>query len=223
MRFRSGLPGSGASACLKHGDHSGSVDAGKRPRPGSHGAEHPLDSAWGDRHVSTHRRQEIAMRTPLQLTFAACILACHTQAAPLPQLQPYTIAAGLPDVVEPAPLDSVRVEGWLGQRIQANATNRLLTIELEPLLAGFRQKPGVHPWIGEHIGKSMNAATLAWVYTGDARLREKLDYAAAELVKAQEPDGYLGTYIPEKRFGLNPGSDWDVWSHKYNLIGLLTY
>src|SRR6185295_10608769 len=48
-------------------------------------------------------------------------------------------------------------------------------------------------------------------------------YAAAELVKAQEPDGYLGTYVPEKRFGLYEGADWDVWSHKYNLMGLLTY
>jgi DUF1680 family protein len=69
----------------------------------------------------------------------------------------------------------------------------------------------------------MHAATLAWAYIGEPRLREKLDYAAAELVKAQEADGYLGTYVPDKRFGLYQGSDWDVWSHKYNLIGLLTY
>ena len=46
---------------------------------------------------------------------------------------------------------------------------------------------------------------------------------AAELIACQEPDGYLGTYSPDKRFGLYEGADWDVWSHKYNLIGLLTY
>jgi DUF1680 family protein len=46
---------------------------------------------------------------------------------------------------------------------------------------------------------------------------------AADLIACQEPDGYLGTYLPEKRFGLYEGADWDVWSHKYNLIGLLTY
>ncbi len=105
----------------------------------------------------------------------------------------------------------------------ANATNRLLTVDTEPLLAGFRHKPGVHPWIGEHVGKWMHAATLAWAYSGEPRLRTKLDRVAAELVAAQEPDGYLGTYVPEKRFGLYPGADWDVWSHKYNLMGLLTY
>ena len=44
-----------------------------------------------------------------------------------------------------------------------------------------------------------------------------------DLIAAQEPDGYLGTYVPEKRFGLYEGADWDVWSHKYNLMGLLTY
>ncbi|MCU0871844.1 MAG: glycoside hydrolase family 127 protein, partial [Pirellulaceae bacterium] len=34
---------------------------------------------------------------------------------------------------------------------------------------------------------------------------------------------YLGTYVPEQRFGLYRGADWDVWSHKYNLMGLLHY
>lgn len=129
----------------------------------------------------------------------------------------------LQDAAEMLSPGAIKVGGWLGGRVEANATNRLLRIDAEPLLAGFKQKPGSHPWIGEHIGKWMHAATLAWAYTGDPRLREKLDQAVAELVAAQEPDGYLGTYVPDKRFGLYPGADWDVWSHKYNLIGLLTY
>ena len=29
--------------------------------------------------------------------------------------------------------------------------------------------------------------------------------------------------FPKSAFGLYPGADWDVWSHKYNLMGLLTY
>src|SRR5262249_45088058 len=43
------------------------------------------------------------------------------------------------------------------------------------------------------------------------------------LLKTQEPDGYLGTYIPAKRWGLYPDADWDVWVHKYDLLGLLAY
>ncbi len=58
---------------------------------------------------------------------------------------------------------------------------------------------------------------------GRPRPPRKLDRVAADLIHSQEPDGYLGTYVPAQRFGLFEGADWDVWSHKYNLIGLLTY
>jgi DUF1680 family protein len=136
---------------------------------------------------------------------------------------PFRAAAGWQDEAEVLSPSAIQIEGWLGARILANATNRLLTVDTEPFLAGFHQKPGSHPWIGEHVGKWMHAATLAWAYTGDPRLRAKLDRVASDLIAAQEPDGYLGTYVPEKRFGLYEGADWDVWSHKYNLLGLLTY
>lgn len=136
---------------------------------------------------------------------------------------PFKAPARLPDVLESASLDGVRLEGFLGRRVAVNAETRLLHVDPAPLLAGFKRKPGSHPWIGEHIGKWMHATTLAWANTGNPALRAKLDAVAAELIAAQEPDGYLGTYVPEKRFGLFPEADWDVWSHKYNLMGLLTY
>jgi DUF1680 family protein len=140
-------------------------------------------------------------------------------------IEPVTFAvpARLPDRAEILPPSHIRLGGWLGARIDANARNRLLEVDTEPLLAGYRKRPGAHPWIGEHVGKWLHAATLAWAYTGDPKLKAKLDLVAADLIACQEPDGYLGTYLPEQRFGLDRGSDWDVWSHKYNLIGLLTY
>ncbi len=136
---------------------------------------------------------------------------------------PYKVAAVMPDVVEPVEPSAVKLEGWLGARIDANVRGRLEVVDTVPLLAGYLKRPGDHPWIGEHVGKWLHAATLAWAYTGDPALRKKLDQVAAELISTQEPDGYLGTYLPAQRFGLYPGADWDVWSHKYNLIGLLTY
>jgi uncharacterized protein len=136
---------------------------------------------------------------------------------------PYAAPARLPDVAECLPPSAVHVDGWIGHRIDVNVSRRLLTVDTEPLLAGFHKKPGVQAWIGEHVGKWLHAATLAWVYTGDPALRKKLDRVAAELIGTQESDGYLGTYVPEKRFGMYPDADWDVWVHKYNLIGLLTY
>ena len=153
---------------------------------------------------------------------AGLISVMTTQAASI-EPQPFRVPAKWPDAAEVLSPSAVHIDGWLGARLAVNEKNRLLQVDTEPLLAGFRKKPGSHPWIGEHIGKWMHAATLAWAYTGDPALRAKLDTAAAELIKAQEPDGYLGTYEPGKRFGLYRGADWDVWSHKYNLMGLLTY
>jgi uncharacterized protein len=152
----------------------------------------------------------------------ASLCTAAASAAPITAL-PFKAAAKIPDQAEALSPSAIHIEGWLGARIEANATNRLLHVDTEPLLAGFRKKPGSHPWIGEHVGKWLHAATLAWAYTGDPALRQKLDAVAADLVKAQEPDGYLGTYVPDKRFGLYREADWDVWSHKYNLMGLLTY
>src|SRR5437016_3586821 len=124
--------------------------------------------------------------------------------------------------VLPAP-GAVKVGGLLGERYNRNEKNRLLHVDEEELLAGFRHRPGKQAWIGEHVGKWLHAASLAYANTGDPALRAKLDRVARELLKTQEPDGYLGTYIADKRFGLYPNADWDVWVHKYDLIGLLAY
>jgi DUF1680 family protein len=114
--------------------------------------------------------------------------------------------------------DRVRLTGWLGMRMEANATNRLVRLDPARLLEGYRKRPGRQTWDGEHVGKWLHAATLAWVYTRDPVLRQKLDYVAAELCKCQLEDGYLGTYLEKDRWTF-----WDAWAHKYNLIGLLTY
>jgi DUF1680 family protein/inosine-uridine nucleoside N-ribohydrolase len=159
----------------------------------------------------------------LSAVLPSLVAALSVVGVPSVEPLPDRVPARLPDLAEMLSPAAIHLDGWLGARVLANATNRLMHVDTEPLLAGFRNKPGSHPWIGEHIGKWMHAATLAWAYTGDPALRAKLDRAATELIATQEPDGYLGTYLPGKRFGLERDADWDVWSHKYNLIGLLTY
>ena len=155
-------------------------------------------------------------------SLAILLIAAPAAAGSIEPL-PAQVAPRITDTLEVLSPGAVHIDGWIGKRIDANVRRRLLPIDTEPLLAGYRHRPGSHPWIGEHIGKWLHAATLAWAYTGDPQLREKLDRVAAELIRCQKADGYLGTYVPKKRFGLYPGNDWDVWSHKYNLIGLLTY
>ena len=118
--------------------------------------------------------------------------------------------------------DCNQLSGWIGSRIDANEKNRLVKIDPARLLEGYRQRPGRQSWEGEHVGKWLHAATLAWVNTGDQELRKKLDYTVTELVKCQEADGYLGTYSLEGK-PWSRWSEWDVWAHKYNIIGLVTY
>src|SRR6478609_3219551 len=113
---------------------------------------------------------------------------------------------------------ATHLNGFLGVRLDSNVSNRLVKIDEDRLLEGFRKRPGRQAWDGEHVGKWLHAATLAWDYTQDAKLREKLDRVVVELSKCQLEDGYLGTYLPAQRW-----MEWDVWAHKYDMLGLLTY
>ncbi len=146
---------------------------------------------------------------------AGCMTASAFSAiTPLPD----KVTPVVPDVQASQIPDAVQLTGWMGSRISASEANRLARIDTDRLLEGYRKRPGRQAWDGEHIGKWLHAATLAWVYTGDTTLRRKLDTAVAQLMQCQLEDGYLGTYAPKDRW-----TEWDVWSHKYNLIGLLTY
>ncbi|MCC6126481.1 MAG: glycoside hydrolase family 127 protein [Pirellulales bacterium] len=126
-------------------------------------------------------------------------------------------ACAVADIQDAQSPHCLALTGTIGTRIDANV-KRLLAVDTERLLEGFRKRPGRQEWDGEHIGKWLHAATLAWVYTGNPELRAKLDRAAAELVKCQLEDGYLGTYLPKDNW-----TEWDVWVHKYNLLGLIAY
>jgi DUF1680 family protein len=166
-------------------------------------------------------KQPIALQTLFRLTvIISIILAASTlclnsaEVIPLPD----KITPAVPDRQDFQIPDRVHLTGWVGSRIEASEANRLVKLDPARLLEGYRQRPGRQAWDGEHVGKWLHAATLAWVNSGDPALREKLDYVVAELIKCQLPDGYLGTYLEKDRW-----TEWDVWAHKYNLIGLITY
>ena len=160
-----------------------------------------------------HRTRSCAGRAALLLGLAA-LAAQATPVSLVPEKVP-PVVADRQDFQIP---DRVHLQGWLGSRLLVNESNRLAQLDPARLLEGYRHRPGRQTWDGEHVGKWLDAATLAWVNSGDPALRKKLDYVAAELCKCQLPDGYLGTYLPKDYW-----TQWDVWAHKYNLIGLITY
>jgi len=128
----------------------------------------------------------------------------------------------------PADYRNTNYEGWIHERMQINVEKRLLQLDLDMILNPFVNRPGVQWWDGEHVGKYLHAATYAWRFTGDENLKERMDYAVKMLIGSQLPNGYLGTYEEKDQFGQGDGLGWmgpiwDAWTHKYNLIGLLTY
>jgi len=140
--------------------------------------------------------------------------------------------------------------GLIGERVDLWRNNRLWNIaESGYLIDGFENRPGIHPWQGEHLGKWLHAATLAYNVNRDAKLKKKLDEMVERLIATQLPNGYLGTYAddvtfmsmpenvslksvfddvaeqkkPDQKTKKKPAGGWDIWTHRYNLYGLLTY
>jgi DUF1680 family protein len=146
----------------------------------------------------------------VRLSFCAFLLAAPAALA--------AVAPAVPDRFIPAPFESQRISGMLGERMQVNLEKRLLQLDEKAVIAGFEHRPGEQDWIGEHAGKFLDAAVKTYEYSHDERLKTLMDRVARELIAAQLPDGYLGTYTDDKRW-----TSWDVWVHKYDLIGLLSY
>ncbi len=160
------------------------------------------------------------MKIPLMMAIAAMPLGSVRAADVLPL--PEKVTCAIPDKQAFQQPDRVHLTGWIGSRMEVNAKGRLAKIRPERLIMSYENRPGCQAYDGEHIGKWLHAATLAWVNNGDPELRKKMDQVATSLLKWQLEDGYLGTYNldgkPWARW-----TEWDVWTHKYNLIGLITY
>jgi DUF1680 family protein len=122
------------------------------------------------------------------------------------------------DVYIPSPYENQKIGGILGLRMEINLEKRLLEIDQETMLSGFRSRPGKQDWIGEHVGKYLETACNTWQYSHNPELKKQMDYILEALLGSQLADGYLGTYTPDKYW-----TSWDVWVHKYDLIGLIAY
>lgn len=99
-------------------------------------------------------------------------------AAAGPAPVPFRVVAPVPDAAEILLPDAVHIDGWLGRRIDANVTNRLLQVDTVPLLAGFHKRPGEMAWIGEHVGGLDNQIIAPGDEVGrgegEVRCRERL-------------------------------------------------
>ena len=141
------------------------------------------------------------------------LIAEYTSAIILP-----LIPNAVHDMYVPSTYENQRIGGILGLRMEINLEKRLLEIDQETMLSGFLSRPGKQDWIGEHVGKYLETACNTWQYSHNPDLKKQMDHILQVFLSTQLADGYLGTYTPDKYW-----TSWDVWVHKYDLIGLIAY
>lgn len=119
-------------------------------------------------------------------------------------------------VCQPAALSGQTMDpsSYLGRRVDINyRTGLLQTFDPDEYLRGYGAKPKWPP--GEYLGKFIQGLARMHVLTGDGAARDRLDRIVRGWLKIQSPDGWLGSYARFK--------SWDIWEHKYVLLGLLDY
>lgn len=123
-----------------------------------------------------------------------------------------------------APFGPMKVGGLWGRRVEDTVREWSLKVNDDLLLDGFRSRPGIQAWIGEHVGKFTHGAIYVNEIVHSKELANKIDFLMKELIACQEEDGYLGTYLPKDRWTNIPDEGrWDLWAEKYCLLGLYAY
>lgn len=133
------------------------------------------------------------------------------------QLKQNKNVVAVKDALMPSLPGAVKINGYVGKRIEQCINNRIMVQPTEPLLDIFKIK-GKDPggYRGEFIGKWLAAASLSNRYMPNQILRQRMEQAATELVNTRFDNGYITTYKAGDEFKV-----WDVWVQKYVLLGLI--
>ena len=124
-----------------------------------------------------------------------CLAFVFTHSSPAPAA----------DKFQPLDVRAVKVGGEIGRRIEVTVTNNLLVMDVDNVfLTPFKVAPEKRTGIYIGLGKQIDAAVRFAAYTGDERVKAHKEHLVREAIAAQEADGYLGTFKPEKRI-------WSLW------------
>ena len=124
------------------------------------------------------------------------------------------------DVMVPLDPGQIRIDGYLGKKLNLCLTNRVMSQEIKKVIRPFqlRQEHKDQGFRCEYWGKWFTSAVLGYNYQPTENHRTKIDQAVDALLATQTPDGYIGTYQAEYQPGM-----WDIWGRKYVLLGLIAY
>jgi DUF1680 family protein len=119
-----------------------------------------------------------------------------------------------------APSDLQQVGGFLGQRFHANRTRRLKDHTLSEEFIRLHERKNYDDWfwMGEQIGKWLDAAAYAGLIADDQELLDRVHELIDRLAASQETNGYLGI---TSRYHRNPVRGMELYEMYYVLLGLL--
>jgi hypothetical protein len=78
-------------------------------------------------------------------------------------------------------------------------------------------------WSGETEGNWRSGNVMLSLLSGSPAERAKADARVAEILKSQDPDGYLGIYGPTLRFPAGDVDNGELWTQTTLLRGLIAY
>jgi DUF1680 family protein len=114
--------------------------------------------------------------------------------------------------------NSIKIEGYLGDKIDLVIEKRIKSQDVEMLVEPFRHKNETHLWQSEFWGKWIQSAIAAYEYNNDPVMLSIIKSAVSKLLPTQTPSGYIGNYNDSARL-----KEWDIWGTKYTLLGLIAY
>ena len=149
-------------------------------------------------------------------------------------------SVAVPDAMRGPALKDVRLEGWLGAKMDCFISRRLV----DPVMRNqvfdearqtfeFRDDDEAKVgglWRGEFWGKEMLSSARVADYLQDKEFLSFIREECHRLMKYQDSDGYLGSYADKdfihirdreacwKRFGWYP--NWNLWNRKYCIWGM---
>jgi hypothetical protein len=112
--------------------------------------------------------------------------------------------------------NSIKIEGYLGEKINLVIRQRIKKEDVDQLVEPFRHKTETHLWQSEFWGKWIQSAVASYEYNLDPEMLKIIQGAESGLLATQTASGYIGNYSENARL-----QEWDIWGRKYTLLGLL--
>jgi uncharacterized protein len=116
------------------------------------------------------------------------------------------------------PPNSIKIEGYIGEKINLVIEKRIKSQDVDYLVEPFRHKNETHLWQSEFWGKWIQSAIASYNYNHDPEMLSIIKRSVAGLLATQMPSGYIGNYSDSAQL-----TQWDIWGRKYTLLGLLAY